>query len=70
VLKWVPIIVERAGWKRTVQIGEVLDIEAEGIVGPQAGSCTQLVNPPFWKGAPFPANLAREGKNVRLRLRR
>ena len=61
-VKWVPIRVERAGRKRTVQIGKVLDIEAEGIAGPQAGSCTQLVNPPFWKGAPFAANLGRSNR--------
>ena len=57
--------VERAGRKRTVRIGEVLDIEAEGITGPQS-ACTQLVNPPFWKGAPFPANL---GRSSRFRYR-
>jgi len=61
-VRWVPISVERAGRKRTVRIGEVLDIEAEGITGPQAASCTQLVNPPFWKGAPFPANLGRSSR--------
>jgi len=61
-VRWVPMNVERAGRKRTVRIGEVLDIEAEGIMGPQAASCTQLVNPPFWKGAPFPANLGRSSR--------
>ena len=40
----------------------MLDIEGEGIAGPQAGSCTQLLNPPFWKGAPFPANIGRSSR--------
>jgi hypothetical protein len=61
-VKWVPIQVERVGRKRTVRIGEVLDIEGEGLTGPQAASGTQLVNPPFWKGAPFPANLGRSSR--------
>ena len=61
-VKWLPIQVERVGRKRTVRVGEVLDIEGEGIAGPEAGSCTQLLNPPFWKGAPFPANIGRSSR--------
>lgn len=61
-VRWVPIRVERVGRKRTVRIGEVLDIEAEGLAGSQADSGTQLVNPPFWKGAPFPATIGRSSR--------
>lgn len=58
-VRWVPITVERAGRKRIVRIADVLDIEAEGIAGEDADEVARLVNPPFWKGAPFPANLGR-----------
>jgi hypothetical protein len=34
-------------------------MQAEGITGANADENAQLVNPPFWKGAPFAANLGR-----------
>lgn len=58
-IRWLPIEVERTGRRRTVRILEVLDIDAEAIAGPRAEAFTELVNPPFWKGAPFPAKLGR-----------
>ncbi|MGH2376821.1 MAG: DUF1326 domain-containing protein [bacterium] len=58
-LRWVPIEVERRGQRRAVRIRDVLDIEAEAIAGREPGSFAELVNPPFWKGAPFPAKLGR-----------
>lgn len=58
-VRWVPIEVERKGRKRIVRIEGVLDIDAEGIVGSDENDNAQLVNPPFWKGAPYPANLGR-----------
>ncbi len=58
-VRWVPIVVERTGRKRIVRIAGVLDMQAAGIAGANADENAQLVNPPFWKGAPFPANLGR-----------
>ena len=37
----------------------VLDIDAEAITGASEDETAQLVNPPFWKGAPYPATLGR-----------
>lgn len=61
-IRWVPIEVERTGRRRVVRIGDVLDIEAEAIAGPRPEAFTELVNPPFWKGAPFPAKLGRSSR--------
>ncbi len=58
-VRWVPIEVERKGRKRIVRIDGVLDIDAEAIVGASENENAMLVNPPFWKGAPYPANLGR-----------
>ncbi len=58
-VRWVPIEVERKGRKRIVRIEGVLDIDAEAIVGASENENATLVNPPFWKGAPYPANLGR-----------
>lgn len=61
-VRWVPIEVERTGRRRVVRIRDILDIEAEAIVGRDPESFTELVNPPFWKGAPFPAKLGRSSQ--------
>ena len=58
-VRWVPIEVERKGSKRVVRIEGVLDIDAEVIAGSNEDGNAQLLNPPFWKGAPYPANLGR-----------
>ena len=58
-VRWVPIQVERRGRKRVVRIDGVLDIDADAIVGPNEDETATLVNPPFWKGAPYPATLGR-----------
>ncbi len=65
-VKWLPLHVERVGRKRIVRIEGVLDIDAEAIPGANEGENAMLVNPPFWKGAPFPANL---GKTERFTYR-
>lgn len=61
-VRWVPIEVDRRGRRRAVRIRDVLDIEAEAIAGREPGSFAELVNPPFWKGAPFPAKLGRSSQ--------
>ncbi len=58
-VRWPPIEVERAGRSRTVRIRNVLDIQAQALVGPNTNSFTELDNPPFWKGKPFRAKLGR-----------
>jgi hypothetical protein len=58
-VRWVPIDVERKGRKRVVRIDGILEIEAEAIVGSNEDENATLVNPPFWKGAPYPAVLGR-----------
>ena len=58
-VRWVPIEVQRTGRKRVVRVADALDLEAEAIEGAESEAPTQLVNPPFWKGAPYPATLGR-----------
>ena len=58
-IRWIPIKVERKGRKRIIRMDDILDIDAEAIAGPNEHETAQLVNPPFWKGAPYPANLGR-----------
>lgn len=58
-VRWVPIEVEREGRTRIVRIEGVVDIDAEAIVGSNEDEDAKLVNPPFWKGAPYPATLGR-----------
>ena len=62
-VRWLPITVERQGRKRVVRIENVVEIDAEAIVGPDDAPA-ELVNPPFWKGAPFPATLGRSKRYV------
>ena len=54
-----PIEFEREGNKRVIRIDGVLDMDAEAIAGSDGDGVAQLVNPPFWKGAPFTATLGR-----------
>src|SRR5207249_236912 len=58
-VRWVPITVERTGRMRAVHIRDVLDIQAQALAGPNTNAFTELANPPFWKGKPFPAKLGR-----------
>ncbi len=58
-VKWLPIEVERKGRTRSVHIRDILQINAEALAGPQTNAFTELANPPFWKGRPFPAKLGR-----------
>lgn len=63
-VRWLPIDVQRVGWKRIVRIEGVLEIDAEAIAGADGEGVAQLVNPPFWKGAPFDAILGRSKRYV------
>lgn len=58
-VRWVPIDVERSGRTRIVRIDGVLDMNAAAIVPPDNDEPAQLLNAPFWKGAPYPATLGR-----------
>lgn len=63
-VRWVPIQVEREGRKRMVRIEGVLDIDAVAIGGADENEAATLVNPPFWKGAPYPATLGRSQRFI------
>jgi hypothetical protein len=61
-VRWAPIEVERTGRKRIIRIEGAVEIDAEAIAGSNEDEDTQLVNPPFWKGAPYPATLGRSNR--------